>query len=574
MSLMSSSQTLAQMTFEQIIQAPDVNACVIRRNDFNKPWIRDDPNVRFGKLLADNYVYFYAKNEILDILLNDNSTKFSCIILGLLSQIDLEASGITAVQQQPYLSLRGGGTLIGIIDTGIDFTNTAFQWEDGNSKIQALWDMTIPGAPPESYLLGSEYTQDQITLALRSDDPHSIVPHHDTDGHGTFLAGMAASHDAGMYTGAAPDAELVVVKLKEVSNYYRSRALIPEEQHNAFESCDLMLGIDYCLAVAQKLGRPISVCIGLGTNQGGHDGYNVLEDYLTAISYQSGVAVCAAAGNESRAKHHASGALASTGATEEVEIRVGDSRHSVYLSLWNTASDRMSVSLQSPTGEVVSRIPARSGEITTTRLVMENATVRVNYGFPLSGSGGQVTTVRIFDPTPGIWKLNIYGEIILNGSYHVWLSMTGLGNPTAEFLLPDPNYTVVVPATALGVITCGAFNSTDKSLFITSSWGPTRHSRASPNLTAPGVEVGGISSQNGYTALSGSSVAAAITAGASALLLQWGLVDGNESTMNTYHIRAILIRGCDRDPGVQYPNHQWGYGRLNLYNSFLQLRVS
>jgi subtilisin family serine protease len=239
--------------------------------------------------------------------------------------------------------------------------------------------------------------------------------------------------------------------------------------------------------------------------------------------------------------------------------------------MWNSPADRMSVSLKTPIVEVISRAPARSGETTITKLIMENSVVSVSYAFPSGGSGAQLTEVRIDKPTPGIWRLYIYGEIVLEGIFHIWMNMTGLIDPDLEFLSPNPEFTVTVPGVAVGVITCGAYNSKDNSLYLASSWGPSRMAGITPDLTAPGVDAGGLLPE-GYGSMSGTSVATAYVTGACALLLEWGLVNGNVSSMNTYHIKSLLIQGCDRDQGVAYPNDQWGYGRLNLYNTFLQMR--
>jgi len=207
----------------------------------------------------------------------------------------------------------------------------------------------------------------------------------------------------------------------------------------------------------------------------------------------------------------------------------------------------------------------------TQNLVLERASVIVEYVFPIEKTGEQLTRIKILSATPGIWTISVYGDLILNGNFHAWLPLTGFIDPQTVFLRPTPNYTIILPATSSGVITCGAYNSFDNSLSPTSSWGPSRLPALLPDLSAPGVNVGGIFPA-GYGAMSGTSVAAAITAGASALMLQWGIVEGNDPSMDSYRVRADLIAGCERDPFVSYPNEQWGYGKLNLYNTFRSLR--
>ena len=189
----------------------------------------------------------------------------------------------------------------------------------------------------------------------------------------------------------------------------------------------------------------------------------------------------------------------------------------------------------------------------------------------MEGSGGQLTVVRLLNATPGIWTIIVTGDIILDGTYHAWLPLTGFVSPTVEFLTPTPYYTIVVPATAIGLIAVGAYNGANNSLYVRSSWGPTRLPFMSPDLVAPGVNVIGLY-PSGYGPMDGTSVSAAITAGAAALLLQWGIVEGNDVAMSTYQIRAYMIRGCSRSDTITYPNAQWGYGRLNLISSFNLMR--
>ena len=150
-------------------------------------------------------------------------------------------------------------------------------------------------------------------------------------------------------------------------------------------------------------------------------------------------------------------------------------------------------------------------------------------------------------------------------------ALTGFVSPTVEFLSYTPYTTITSPAINLGPIRCGAYNSFNNSLYPNSSWGPTRHSQDVPDFVAPGYQVGGFF-PTGYGTMNGTSVSAAITAGACALMLQWGIVDGNDSGFNTTAIRAYLIRGCRRSDTIQYPNVQWGFGTLDLMQSFVYMR--
>ena len=559
----------------QFIDSPDTMDFIVRRSEYLMTYLRSNPEVVFSQPLAGRYVIVYTNSKDAGAVIKNLGTTYAssvALVCGLLDTESLQASGIYQVQQQPYLNLKGRGVLIGFADTGIDFTKETFRYEDGTSKVQFIYDQTVRGNTPEGFLFGAEYTNAQINEALKSADPYTIVPQKDTVGHGTFLASVAAGHeDQNGFFGAAPDSELIIVKLRKARSLSLVGADIPSGQENAYEYSDIMVGIDYILKKARELGRPVVVCLAVGTNMGGHDGTSIFEEYLTDISDIRGVCICSAAGNESQAKHHFVNVLLSKDEDQNVDIRVGENAGNIMVSIWNTAADRLSVSVRSPTGELVGRVPARSGTRTESGFVLEDARVVVEYYFPLETSGSQLTIVRIHNATPGIWTIIVHGDIVLDGTYHVWLPLTGLVSPNVGFLEPSPYTTTVVPATAVGIITCGAYDAGTNSLYIDTSWGPTRTMLLKPDFVAPGVNVGGVY-PTGYGTMSGTSVSTALTAGASALILQWGIVNKNDISMSTYDIRAYLIRGCSRIAGINYPNQQWGYGSLNLMQAFDLLR--
>jgi hypothetical protein len=105
-----------------------------------------------------------------------------------------------------------------------------------------------------------------IDEALASPRPHSVVPTFDEDGHGTFLASVAAGNEKGDYIGAAPKADLMIVKLRRARPYYIERYLLSPDDPNLYESSDYLLGIKYILDRAEELNRPVVVCIGMGSN--------------------------------------------------------------------------------------------------------------------------------------------------------------------------------------------------------------------------------------------------------------------------------------------------------------------
>lgn len=563
-----------ELPLEEFIASPDTIPLIFRDGSLASQAFREAHNIRRGTILDGDYSIDYVNRSEADSIIAEigaDEVSMFPIVMGLLDLQSLNAAGILRVQNQPYLELRGQGTLIGFIDTGIDYTKDAFIYDDGTSKIKYIWDQSISGNAPQGFFFGAEYSQEQINIALRTEAPLEIVPHRDTVGHGTFLASVAAGRESGRYIGAAPDAEIIAVKLKRAGQFQYEQFLVPEWQENAYLSSDLMLGIHYILNKADELGQPVVICIAVGSNFGGRNGLDPVELYLTRISSINGVAVVCAAGNESQACHHTNNTLTRTNETQDVELSVGEQAGDIYLSLWSGPTDRIAVSMTSPIGEVIPKIPVRSGTRYTANLVLERSIVSVEYLLPLRVSGNQFTRIKIFDPTPGVWTITVHGDIILDGEYHFWLPLTGFIDPETVFLTPTPNYTIVIPASSAGSITCGTYDSVNNSLYINSSWGPTRQPLISPDLVAPGVDVGGLF-PNGYGTMSGTSVAAAITAGACALMMQWGIVNRNETALNTERTKSYLIRGCVRESNMVYPNVQWGYGKLNLFNTLFMIR--
>ena len=537
-----------------------------------KIFARSHPYIRLGTEFEDGYIVGYVNQAYVTQLLNDLGGDFLYFLPRIMSPTDSysnDASGITQVLNQPFLNLSGRGVIIGIVDTGIDYRKDAFKFEDGSTKILGIWDQTVDGKRQDDLYFGSTYTSDDINNANRSSDPYSIVPSVDEDGHGTFLASVAASNEPGEYIGAAPKAYLLIVKLKKASQYLIDRYLITNDNPNLYESTDYMLGMKYILDASKKFNMPIVMCIGMGTNDGAHDGNSLIEEYISFVSQRVGYAFVTAVGNEANAKHHTQGRIPATRATDQISIKVGEQGASFTVIIHSPGYDKISAGVTSPTGEAVPRVSFQSGLEYSNQLVLENTRITLRY----FRDNNNNVIVSFKNATQGIWNIILYGDLIINGEYWAWLPITGQISPTVEFLRPTPEYTTVIPSTALRAIKCGAYNSKDQSLLVSSSWGPTRLFRIAPDFVAPGVDVKGIY-PTGYGTMTGTSVAAAITAGIAALLFEWGIVNGNKPAMDSDLIRSYLISGCQRESNLAYPNIQWGFGKVNLYGTFEVIKES
>lgn len=495
-------------------------------------------------------------------------------LYGLLDTGSMEASGIPEIQNQPILALKGNGVLVGFIDTGIDYQNQVFRNLDGSSRIAAIWDQTIQsGDPPEGFLYGTEYTKQQIDEALESENPLVVVPSIDENGHGTFLAGIAAGseNEDGSFFGAAPKSMIAMVKLKPAKRYLRDFFFI-KEGAEAYQENDLMAGMDYLRKLAEKLDMPLVIGIGLGTNQGSHFGLAPIEQLIRQISSVVGNIIVTAAGNETGRGHHYHGIYPSEQEYEEVEIRVGEEERGFSLEFWARAPEYYSIAIRSPSGEYTPRIVTRFTSSQVLDFVFEETKIYVDYRTVVQGEGDFLILIRFQNPTPGIWTIRVYNSLYINGNYNMWLPMYGFISPDTVFLRPSPDTTLTIPATTGNVIVASAYNHVNGGIYINSSRGYPLSNIIKPDLAAPGVNVYGPLVGNRFGRMTGTSVAAAHMAGAAALLLEWALVRDNREILTTGDAIAFFIRGASRKPGVVYPNREWGYGTLDVYQVFERIR--
>lgn len=491
----------------------------------------------------------------------------------LLDLESLEASGILAVQNQPVLGLKGQDVLIGFIDTGIDYTHPAFRRPDGLSRIVGIWDQTLQtGQPPFDLNYGTAYSQEELNQALGMEDPFSLVPSRDENGHGTFLAGVAAGSALPQqsFSGAAPEALIAIVKLKPAKEYLKEIFYVTGSAP-AYQSTDIMLGIRYLILLADALKKPLVICIGLGSNQGSHSGSSPLDSMLSVTDQYRGIHAVTAAGNEAGKAHHFYGTAANSGAYEAVEILVEPGTSGFCAELWGQPPEVYAVGFESPLGEVIQKLPPRISFSENISFILENTRIFVTSEIVQTVSGQQLIFIRFSDPTPGSWKIRVYTDSFNNGNYHIWLPITGFSDPDVRFLRPNPDTTLTVPSASVSTMTTAAYNAYDNSLFLNSSRGFTRTGQIKPDFAAPGVNVFGPNLRGGFTTATGTSVAAAITAGACAQMVEWGMRRTPPRIFNNSELKALFIRGADRSRQELYPNREWGYGTLNVYQVFSSL---
>ncbi|MGN0398888.1 MAG: S8 family peptidase [Blautia sp.] len=494
-------------------------------------------------------------------------------LYSLMDTVSLEASGITQVQNLPALELKGQNTLIGFIDTGIDYTHPAFRRADGSSRILGIWDQTIQtGTTPFDIPYGSAYSQEDIDRAIQSEDPYAIVPSVDAVGHGTFLAGVASGSalSENEFSGAAPESAIAVVKLKEAKEYLKE-LFFYTGSGPVYQETDIMMGIRYLLLLARQQNLPVIICIGLGTNQGPHSGDAFLSKMISEISNYWGAYVITAGGNEGGRAHHFFNQAPAASASVEAEILVTQGTLGFTAELWGNPPEIYEVEFESPLGEVIQRRPVKVNYRDTLNFILEDSRIFVVSEVIHTISGSQLIFMRFIKPSPGVWKIRVYARNQNMGGFHIWLPVTGFSNPDVIFLRPDPDTTITIPGVSGDAITTAAYNAYNNSLFIHSSRGFTITGGVKPQITAPGVNVFGPVPNGGYSTATGTSAAAAITAGACALLVEWGTKRRPQKIFNIAELSALLVRGARRGNDRMYPNREWGYGILDIYQIFKNL---
>ena len=508
-------------------------------------------------------------------------------LYSLLDVTSMDAAGITPAGELPVLNNQGAGVIVGFVDTGINYTDSLFRNVDGSTRIIGIWDQTNNSdnsnnienetAKPFSAfsaLYGTQYTAEEINLALNSDNPASIVPTRDENGHGTFLASIAAGNrdERAGFSGAAPQASIAMVKLKPAKQYLRDFYLI-QDGAEAYQENDIMMGVSYLYFLARKYSMPLVVCIPLGTNMGSHMGMSRLGQYLNQVSLSNGSAVITAAGNETGARHHFRAVMDAD--TDEVtaELRVGEREAGFSMELWAENMGAYTVGFISPTGEVAREISVPLRGENTVSFLLEQTQITVYTQIADVSSGSQFIFMRFENPMSGIWRILIRTSLDIRETFHIWLPVRGFISDETYFLRPDPDTIITDPGNARYPITVTAYDHTKNSIYIHASRGYSLSGRIKPDLAAPGVNILGASvSGRRLTRMSGTSVSAAHLAGAAAILLNWGVLNANYPYLNTPVLKSIFVRGAQRNPALTYPNREFGYGTLNLYEAFLHLR--
>lgn len=481
---------------------------------------------------------------------------------------------INNVKINPYLNLAGTGVLIGMIDTGIDYLNEEFKREDGTSRIISIWDQTIQGGKDSSVYIGDTYSNEEINNAINayknSRDPYEIVPSKDDVGHGTKIAGIIGARGySGQFQGVAQDSDYIIVKLFESINFRNRLKENGIEYTPVYNGAEILAGIEYLKNYSIKAKRPMVIYIGVGTTEGSHDGNNLLSKYLTSVGTIRGIVSVAGVGNEGAAEGHASGYIKNLGDVVTIELKIPREIKYFNFSIWVQKPNRFTLNVISPTGEESKFIKVVSNRLALTEFVFLSTRMEVIYYAPEHYTGNEVINISFSDIKPGIWKFQLRGDYVINGRYDMWLQPKITLPEDTKFLESDPFITLTIPSTARKVATV-AYHGNNKALMASSGKGfNVTDIIPNPDFATLGVNILTTQVGGGVTTASGSSVAAGIAAGMCALLLQWGIIDGNDLTMYSTKVISYLVHGSDRSNLIyRYPNREIGFGYLDLSGTF------
>ena len=472
------------------------------------------------------------------------------------------ASCLTGVQGGAD-GLSGAGVLFACVDSGVAYTHPDFRNEDGSTRILYLWDQTIEGNPPAGYTRGTEYTAEQINAALQAQtqtERREIVPSEDISGHGTSVLGIGAGNgrgSGGRFRGVAYEADIIVVKLGTPGEGSFPR------------TTELLEGVDYCIRKAVELGMPIAVNLSFGNNYGAHNGSSLLENYLDTVAGVGKNVICVGMGNEGTAGVHKALTLTQEEPVE-AEFSIGEFQVSTNLQLWKSYADQVRIFIENPAGTVIGPIEEILG---TQRFNVQGTELLIYYGTPNPYNVLQEIYIDFLASNQylpsGIWKLRIEPIEIVWNLTELWLPVSETANERTRFLEPTPAGTFTVPAAAENVISVAAYDGLSGAYadfsgraFQVLPWA------GKPDLAAPGVDIQTTALGGGYRRVSGTSFATPFVTGSAALLMEWGIVRGNDPFLFGNKVKAYLRRGASKLPGFsEIPNARVGYGALCVEKS-------
>jgi subtilisin family serine protease len=484
----------------------------------------------------------------------------------------VEASKANFLQLDLPLNLTGKGVNVAMIDTGIDYLNEELMDNDGQTRVQVIWDQTISGIKPweESPVpFGTLFRRTEIQAAINAyregKSPYDIVASKDELGHGTNAAGIiGATGKNPNLKGVVPECDFLVVKLiRDYSYETQFKVSIP-----VYNITVIMPAIEFIYRYALAHPKPTIIYFPLGTNLGNRKGTGLLEQYIQSLSINRGIALVTATGNQRANGEHTSGFIAEAGMTSVIEIDVSPLQNDLWVEVWVDAPNIMSLEIISPAGESSGIISALINTLMFYRFIFEKTSIKVNYYIPEEFTGDELIRIRFYNLQPGIWRLRLIGNSILDGRYNAWMNQNEVTIGETKFSPEDTYGTITNPSSSRFIITAAGYNQNNNNVVNYSGMAFVDNYVNVIDVAAGAVNALTIAPNNKVAVANGTSVAAAIVAGACTMLFEWGIVKGNDPYMYAQTLKTYLARGTTRRGGDIYPNPQWGYGMLNILLMF------
>lgn len=538
-------------------------------------------------IINDDYASVYIKSsliqdigntmEILNLISNFyKSSNFEIVyvlppeVYTLQAISSIEASQVDILQVELPLNLRGKGVLVGIIDTGIDYLSDEFKDINGKTRINEIWDQGIgSNTKINNIVLGTVYKKDKINEAIDSynngRNPYDIVPSRDEIGHGTNMAGIVgATGKNPSLKGVAPECELVIVKLVQSSFIKKTYEVdIP-----VYNITSIFMAIEYLKNYSILEGKPMVILLPLGTNSGNHKGDHVLDNYIASVSRNIGLAIVTGSGNEGIQDLHTSGFIKNKNEYESIEMIVEKGQKFLSMEVWVDLPNIIEINIIAPSGADTGFIPAILNINKKHSFIFEQTTAFIYYNVPEEYTGDQLIRIYFKDIQPGIWKIAIRLRLGKMATYNAWLLQKGLTLQGTRFMSSNQYGTITIPGDSPFVITVAAYNQNNNNLLAYSGVAFRDKYEDTIDFAAGGSNTITVGIDNGIDVINGSSLAAAIGAGACVLLFEWGIINKNYPYMYSQSIKTFLSRGTMQRQGDKYPNPQLGYGIINFYKIF------
>lgn len=578
---------------DYIFNSPDYNHIMVQYSG-NIPKISKNNRGLYITQVNDNYAIISLKIDILELedqiisnkdinyirevlekYLDVGDFKIIYIIhpyLYTLQEISaIDVTQVNTVGINTPLNLTGEGVIIGIIDTGIDYLSDEFRNENGESRIISIWDQTIESNESELKCVpfGSVYTNEEINKAIvayeSGGNPYDIVPSKDLNGHGTAMAGIVGATGKNKeIRGVAPKCEFIIIKLSE-SNCTKK---LLNTNTPIFGLTSIFPAIEYLKKILINKKMPVVVLLPLGSNNGDHKGNNLFDGYIESISSNVGIIIVTGAGNEGNRDGHVSGVIRNSDEVETINLFVEENQRYMAMEIWIDLPSIIDINLVSPSGEETGFIQAATNVQRDNKFIFEKTQTTISYFLPEEYAGSELISIYFSNIASGIWQIKLKTRSIAMAKYNAWLWQYGLALSNTRFSPSDPYGTITTPGDSAFVVTVAAYNQNNNNLLTYSGLSFRQEYINKIDFAAGGVNTMTVGLNNSTQIINGTSLSAAIGAGACALLFQWGIVEGNYPYMYSQSIKTFLTRGVTKRGKDSYPNPELGYGILNFCKIF------